>query len=694
MKYIKKTFACILCVYFTFFSSVWQYTLYAEETTTIEYSKKLRKKIIEEFKDKQYKQIFEWENIFVQEEFNFFDIQRRIEIYKKIHDYHQKKKEELIEQKEKITKRILSLEEMIAQLNLSIEESKKKIQSLTAEIMTLHDEITTLQENIKHIQIEILENKKLLMEYIAHVYKSKNLSFSDDNIDSLKAIFLNGGSLGDIFSELHFSWIIETTWQNLIEEHRALLRELYKTRLELKTKKQQFVELRKQELQERKKQLEQKQFREKLLAINQNKEKQFEMFIQEQVEIENNIKRSIVSNMKKIFQTKEEILQKNGCFTSNAPQNVSHTGNRWETLELSGLTLSWKETTHCETLQKILSAESKLKAPAQNTNNIFEWPVDPKYPITAYYKDPNYESIIGASHDGIDIAVPQGTEIRAPADGYITFLRKPDDLNYAYVALKHANGMVTVYGHVSEILFDLYDYIPAGTVFAKSWGAVGTKWAGFITTGPHLHFEVFKNKQTVDPLEYLSLADIEVEKLPNEQKYFYKFLYDYKEKYGIDYTGNIPENIRIFQLQGNTEEERQKYLLETYAAAEFKNWNIWVEEAMGGNIDPSFLMCIGLAETSLGRNLKSAYNVGNVGNTDSGDVWEFENARAWIYWIVNTLNNQFLWKYRFLSQLSRFWNKDGHIYASSSYNWHKNMVRCLSALKWHYISDNFEFRLQ
>ena len=51
-----------------------------------------------------------------------------------------------------------------------------------------------------------------------------------------------------------------------------------------------------------------------------------------------------------------------------------------------------------------------------------------------------------------------------------------------------------------------------------------------------------------------------------------------------------------FMLSGTTEVDRQKYLLKT---------------------------CVGLAETGLGRHLKTGYNVGNIGNTDSGDVRTF-----------------------------------------------------------------------
>ena len=92
-------------------------------------------------------------------------------------------------------------------------------------------------------------------------------------------------------------------------------------------------------------------------------------------------------------------------------------------------------------------------------------------------------------------------------------------------------------------------------------------------------------------------------------------------------------------------------------------------------------MYIGLSETTLGNHLKTPYNIGNVGNTDSGATITFSSAREGITWMAKTFNNKFLGQYTKVSQLSRWGNPDGLIYASSSSNWHDNTIRCLSALK-------------
>lgn len=72
---------------------------------------------------------------------------------------------------------------------------------------------------------------------------------------------------------------------------------------------------------------------------------------------------------------------------------------------------------------------------------------------------------------------------------------------------------------------------------------------------------------------------------------------------------------------------------------------MWVDTALDAKIDPSFMMCIGLAETTLGNHLKTAYNIGNIGNTDSGSTYTFSSPQEWLTWMTATFNNRFLWKY-------------------------------------------------
>lgn len=211
----------------------------------------------------------------------------------------------------------------------------------------------------------------------------------------------------------------------------------------------------------------------------------------------------------------------------------------------------------------------------------------------------------------------------APADGYVTYILPPAPGGYSYMALKHADGLLTVYGHLSEILVSKYEFVKRGQPIAKSGGAVGTPGAGPMTSGPHLHLEVWSNRESVDPLRYLSIAGMDYSSLlPLYQD---KFLTDIVELSGTG--ADMTRYKKKFNLVGKDETERQKYLLKTYATSDFNKWQMWVDTALDAHIDPSFMICIGLAETTLGNHLKTPYNIGNIGNTDSGSTYSFASAR-------------------------------------------------------------------
>lgn len=159
-------------------------------------------------------------------------------------------------------------------------------------------------------------------------------------------------------------------------------------------------------------------------------------------------------------------------------------------------------------------------------------------------------------------------------------------------------------------------------------------------------------------------------------------------------TTRLPLSQTKFILIGNNENERQLYLLSKYATPDFQDLKIWKSTALANKLDPSFMMCVGLAESTLGQHLKTQYNIWNVWNTDSGWTYTFTSAEEWIDWMAKTFNNRYLKKYTKVSELSRWWNPDGIIYASSPYNWHNNTIRCLRALKWDATFDDYEFRIR
>jgi murein DD-endopeptidase MepM/ murein hydrolase activator NlpD len=102
----------------------------------------------------------------------------------------------------------------------------------------------------------------------------------------------------------------------------------------------------------------------------------------------------------------------------------------------------------------------------------------------------------GSSNDGIDLAVPEGTQVRAADDGVVAYAGNELKGYGNLVLVRHSNGFVTAYANASELLVRRNDQVHKGQVILKS-GQTGN------TATPQLHFEIRKNSAPVDPMQYL-----------------------------------------------------------------------------------------------------------------------------------------------------------------------------------------------
>src|SRR5215212_6279813 len=140
------------------------------------------------------------------------------------------------------------------------------------------------------------------------------------------------------------------------------------------------------------------------------------------------------------------------------------------------------------------SVEAPIKATeATGALPTFRWPVRGKV-ITSYGAKTN-----GKANDGINLAVPEGTPVKAAEDGVVAYSGNEPKGYGNLVLVRHTNGYVTAYAHASELMVKRGDTIKRGQVIAKSGqsGEVGS---------PQLHFEIRKGSSPVDPLQFLNGA--------------------------------------------------------------------------------------------------------------------------------------------------------------------------------------------
>lgn len=107
------------------------------------------------------------------------------------------------------------------------------------------------------------------------------------------------------------------------------------------------------------------------------------------------------------------------------------------------------------------------------------------HPVTGGYR----------SHLGIDLAAPAGTPVYAPSAGVVRFAQWYGGYGL-FVVVDHGQGLLTRYGHLSQVNVVIGQQVAVGDLLALV-GSTG------LSTGPHLHYEVWLQGRPVDPLQFL-----------------------------------------------------------------------------------------------------------------------------------------------------------------------------------------------
>jgi murein DD-endopeptidase MepM/ murein hydrolase activator NlpD len=139
--------------------------------------------------------------------------------------------------------------------------------------------------------------------------------------------------------------------------------------------------------------------------------------------------------------------------------------------------------------QQLAANSGALPAgPVRAGSGMFIWPVNG--PVVSGF-GPRW----GSFHEGIDIAVPTGTQIRAAASGTVSIAGSVSGYGN-YTCVDHGGGLSTCYAHQEQILVSVGEHVSQAQI-------IGISDCTGHCLGPHVHFEVRVNGQAVDPLGYL-----------------------------------------------------------------------------------------------------------------------------------------------------------------------------------------------
>lgn len=541
--------------------------------------------------------------------------------------------QDIIEKQNKlnaINNQKLSLQRDIEAIDLKINILQQQKKEIELKIDNVINIIDTLNNKIIEYQKKIDEYKLIVQNILQLMNK--------ENLENGISILIKSNNLSDLIMFIKSSVILEQYCRKIIEDLFVSTTELQQSKQFMQIQKQSYNNMLEElKIKDNEMKIE-KQKKDRLLEITKGNEQIYINMIDEAKKQQEEIKKLL--------------LEIENDFSKKYNNGLKH-----------NLNIGYEENLF-------------------NYKVYLSWPIETRpVDITAFFEDDSYKDIFGFSHDAIDIKAPQETPILSAEDGYV-FEAKDNGMGYNYIIIAHNNGIFTLYGHVSKIMVSQGDTVSKGQVIGLSGGTPNTAGAGPFTSGPHIHFEVHYQGKAQDPLLFLDLKDMNLARIPDNLLDRYKF--------------RIKQMMikNPFILLGENESERREYLLQKYATPDFQDKNMWIKHAISGNIDPDLVICIGFAETTLGNYLKSINNVGNVGNNDRGNTVVYQTPEDGIKAIVDVLNNSYLGKYNTIGELSRWGNKEGPIYASSTRNWFINVSKCMSAIKGGFVDDDYRFRIE
>lgn len=376
------------------------------------------------------------------------------------------------EEIEDLNKEIEQKKEKIKQIEKSIEQYKSKINQKKTEVVSLRNQAAILDNHITEIELDV-KATNIKLETLDLEIQSLNLAIEDKEasmrrqkqlIAELVRNIHTKGDKGVIYVLAAYDDF--SKFYNELQQLETIQRDLGKSAKSLRTSRDELEE-KKNQKDERK-----KSYEDLKDQLDQRK-----IDLEEQTSVKQNL----------LIEAQSSELKYKSLVNS--------------------LTKQYQEIE-----SEIFGIEKEVRLKLEKGNslneiiddsNILSWPTQSRY-ITAKFHDPDYPYRNIFEHNAVDIRASQGTPVKAAASGYVGRARTCKSWTcYSYIMLIHANGLSTVYGHLSGISVSEGQFITRGTVIGKTGGQPYTVGAGPFVTGPHIHFETRKNGIPVNPLNYL-----------------------------------------------------------------------------------------------------------------------------------------------------------------------------------------------
>ncbi len=382
---------------------------------------------------------------------------------------------------------INTLAEQLQVLVENIRRTELNLDFLVYETASVQTQIADLFELAEVREAELQQTQLLLNEFLrlAYVQKMRYTDWQTGKISPFK-FFLTEGSLADAETTQTYLIVLQTQTAELAASVQAA-KELYQTTQgSLIRQRGRLIALQEAQITEQNRLQNLQSAKQDLLRQTRGEEKRYKELIEE-------TRAQQAAVLVEIAELKDNLAV--------IDEKLSALG----------------EDIGAERLRELL----RQQGAAGGTNGLsfpgyipqLAWPVDPGRGITSFFMDKEYRGIFGVDHYAIDYRVSQGTGVMAAGPG-VVYKAKDNGMGYNYIIIAHSGGLSTLYGHVSKVLVREGDLVQAGELIALSGGTPGRPGSGYMTTGAHLHLEVFDQGKRSDPLDYLPLEQLRLEDVP------------------------------------------------------------------------------------------------------------------------------------------------------------------------------------
>lgn len=428
-------------------------------------------------------------------------VKENLEEQRKRFDELEKQIEEAEEKLVPLRETINDLQGQVDLINNQIRFTKEKMVNVEMMIAEKQIEIKDAMLFLQRSEVELGIQKTVVLDYVKLLYQEENRFFDlyDDGSSTLKLLLADNSVSENLLGKEYFS-VMEQTGRKVFSDLDQKRQDLLEKQDDI-LHEQADLNFLYDALSKEKKNYEETRLSKKtLLEQTQGEEEKYQLLLEQaqQQQLESAIAVQNLQDNIELINSKLSLLDDGLANAQQAEQPIDAHG-----LEETKDTINMIESIDGQSDEDI----------AKSTKKPFGWPVPPNK-LTAKFHDPTYPKRWG-QHNAIDIRAKQYTEIVAPANAYV-FQTKDNGNGYSYIVLAHKNNLVTVYGHVSEIMVTAGTTVRKGDVIGLSGGTPGTKGAGLQTTGPHLHFEVYYKGQSVNPLNYLPISEMPIEYVPDE----------------------------------------------------------------------------------------------------------------------------------------------------------------------------------